>query len=343
MRGETDFTNTHIPLPNYLQIEPVGQCNLRCQMCAIPFRLDGPPYGPPAFMDFDLFTRLIDQYKGLETLHLQGLGEPMMHPRFFDMVSYARKRGINVSTNTNMTLLNDKRAKMCVDSGLGEIHISVDGAKAETYERIRLRGKYDKVVRNIGLLQQAREASKSPTPRMKLVMVIMRQNLDELPDLVRQAHSWSMEEIFVQHLAHDFGESSLPDQYLPMREFVDEQTLFEENLEKVEKYFGEAREAAAELGIKLRLPKTRMRLHPSGTPGPKRCSWPWTGGYISYQGYMMPCCMVSTPDRINFGSSALVPVEKLWNSSDFQKFRDQLSSDHPPEVCSACSIYKGTF
>ena len=76
-------------LPKYVQIEPVGQCNLRCTMCPIQFRQDGPPYGPPAFMHFRVFTTLIDQFEGLETLHLQGLGEPTMHPRFFDMVRYA--------------------------------------------------------------------------------------------------------------------------------------------------------------------------------------------------------------------------------------------------------------
>src|SRR5512141_432278 len=89
------------PLPKYLQIEPVGQCNLRCTMCAIQFRQDGPPYGPVAFMDFGNFTRLLDQFAGLEVLHLQGLGEPMMHPRFFDMVQYAVGRGIRVTTNSN--------------------------------------------------------------------------------------------------------------------------------------------------------------------------------------------------------------------------------------------------
>ena len=80
-------------LPTYLQIEPVGQCNLRCQMCAIQFRQDGPPYGPLAFMAFDKFTGLIDTWTGLRELHLQGLGEPMMHPRFFDMVAYAAGKG----------------------------------------------------------------------------------------------------------------------------------------------------------------------------------------------------------------------------------------------------------
>ena len=51
--------------PTHLQIEPVGQCNLRCQMCAIQFRQDGPPYGPLAFMAFDKFTDLIDAWTGL--------------------------------------------------------------------------------------------------------------------------------------------------------------------------------------------------------------------------------------------------------------------------------------
>ncbi|HET7566032.1 MAG TPA: radical SAM protein, partial [Gemmatimonadaceae bacterium] len=120
-------------LPTYVQIEPVGQCNLRCQMCPIQFREDGPPYGPPAFMDFDHFTRLINQFDGLHELHLQGLGEPMMHPRFFDMIEYAVARGIQVTTNTNLTLLTAERAERCVTSGLHGIHVSVDGATAETY------------------------------------------------------------------------------------------------------------------------------------------------------------------------------------------------------------------
>ena len=34
--------------------------------------------------------------------------------------------------------------------------------------------------------------------------------------------------MFVQHLCHDFGESSLPEHYRPMREFVQQQTLLEE-------------------------------------------------------------------------------------------------------------------
>lgn len=330
-------------LPTYVQIEPVGQCNLRCQMCSIQFRKDGPPYGPPAFMNYETYLSIIDQFTNLQELHLQGLGEPMMHPRFFDMVEYAAKKGIKVSTNSNLTLLNERRAQHCVTSGLGYLHISLDGTNAETYERIRVRAHFERVVANIERILAARRRLASEYPRLHMVMVIMRQNLHELPDLVRFAHRYSMESIFVQHLCHDFGESSLPEQYLPMRDFVEGETLLKEDPQRIACYFEEACQVARELGIDLRLPHMRMREHAPGTPGPQRCDWPWRGAYFSYQGYAMPCCMVSTPDRINFGNISERNAEELWNGTQYQGFRDQLSSEQPPEVCSSCSIYKGVF
>jgi radical SAM protein with 4Fe4S-binding SPASM domain len=330
-------------LPPFLQVEPVGQCNLRCQMCAIQFRQDGPPYGPLAFMDFDRFTQLVDQWEGLRELHLQGLGEPMMHPRFFDMVRYAADRGIRVSINTNLTLLNERRAAACVVSGLDCLHASIDGATAETYERIRVRAHYDRVIRNLGLLRDARKAAGGDRPRVRMVMVLMRQNLHELPDQVRFAARWEMESLFVQHLCHDFGESSLPAHYRPMRDFVQSQTLLEENLDRIEHYFGLAREVATELGVDLRLPRSRPRPHPPGTPGRTRCNWPWSGGYVSYTGDAMPCCMVSTPDRANMGNMFTEGAETVWNNEVYATFRQQLESDLPPEICRSCALYAGMF
>lgn len=330
-------------LPTYVQVEPVGQCNLRCQMCPIQFRPDGPPYGPPAFMAFETFTRLIDQLPGLRTLHLQGLGEPMMHPRFFDMVAYAAARGIEVSTNSNLTLLNPPRAERCVTSGLAWLHISVDSATPETYARIRVRARLERVLENLAALVEARRRLASERPRLRLVAVVMRQNLHELPDLVRLAHAYTIETIHVQHLCHDFGESSLPAQYRPMREFVQQQTLLEEDPERIEHFFKAARSVAAELGVALRLPRTRPRPHPPGTPGRQRCDWPWTGAYLSYQGLAMPCCMVATPDRINFGNVARDGFATIWNGAAYERFRAELDSDEPPEICRSCAIYNGTF
>ena len=333
----------HVAPPRFVQIEPVGQCNLRCRMCPISLRPESQPGQPPAMMDMAVFTRLMDQFGDIDELHLQGLGEPLMHPRFFDMVSYAARRGIRVSTNTNMTLMTPERAAECVASGLHTLHASLDGAHAASYEAIRLRASFDKVMRNLRRLMAARSAAGSLLPEVKLVAVVMRMNLDELPDLVRLAAREGVASLSVQHLCHDFGEDSLPPQYQPMRAFINGQTLLRDDRQRVDAAFALARAEAARLGVELRLPNLSPRRHAADVPGRKRCDWPWRGAYISYDGRAMPCCMVATPDRASFGNMAEEGVAAVWNNAGYSGFRQALSSSAPPQVCSACSVYSGTF
>ena len=330
-------------LPSFMQVEPVGQCNLRCTMCPIQFRHDEPADGAPAYMNFEKYRRLVDGFPKLTELHLQGLGEPMMHPRFFDMVAYAAAKGVAVSINSNFSLSNARRADQLIASGLHTLHVSIDGATRQTYERIRVRGRFKKVLRNLKLLQIAKARRKSDRPYVRLVMVIMRQNLHELPGLVELAHRLSIQSMFVQHLAHDFGESSLPAAYKPMRDYVEDQTLLNEDPARIAYFFSKARDAAARAGVELRLPHTRMKMHAPGTPGPERCNWPWRGAYVSYQGLAMPCCMVATPDRMHFGNFFEDGIEPTWNAASYENFREALNSDRPPEICRSCSIYRGTF
>lgn len=331
------------PLPQYVQIEPVGQCNLRCRMCPIQFRGEGGPGQPRAYMDPDVFRALVDQFPSMTELQLQGLGEPLLHPHFFEMVRYAAQRGIRVSTNTNLTVLTEQRAEECVHSGLHTMHISLDGATADTYQTIRLRARFDRVLRNLRRLVQAKIRLESTLPHLRLVAVAMRENLEELPMLVKLAHDEGIRTVFVQHLCHDFGEASLPERYAPMRSFIDDQTLLREAPERVESVFRAARAQAESLGVELRLPNLKPRTFPPGLPGRKRCDWPWRGAYISYDGKAMPCCMVATPDRINFGDMAQDGVNTIWNNRQYTAFREQLDSPVPPEVCRSCALYAGTF
>jgi radical SAM protein with 4Fe4S-binding SPASM domain len=271
------------------------------------------------------------------------MGEPMLHPRFFDMVRYAAEKGIEVSANSNLTALSPRRADECVKSRLSRLHGSLDAADARAYEYIRVGSRFERVMRNLRLLGEAKRRNASELPRIHLVAVVMRRNLEELPGLVRLAHEQGIEEISVQHLCHDFSESSLPPKYLPMRAFVDAQTLLAEDPRRVEHWFGRAREAAAALGVRLRLPRTRPRPHDASVKGRARCDWPWRGAYISYAGDAMPCCMIATPDRMNFGNMGRDGVVRIWNSAEYRAFREQLDSDDPPEICRGCAVYQGTF
>ena len=146
-----------------------------------------------------------------------------------------------------------------------------------------------------------------PEPRLKLVAVLMRQTLDGLPDLVRLAHQWSMEELFVQHLCHDFAESSLPEEYRPMRDFVDAQTLLSEDVEHIEEVFAATQQVADELGIELRLPSPRSNPHPPGTPDPSAATGPGCGATSAIK--VWRCLAARSPRPI--GSTSVA-----WRSTE---------------------------
>jgi hypothetical protein len=57
----------------------------------------------------------------------------------------------------------------------------------------------------------------------------------------------------------------------------------------------------------------------------------------------MPCCIIATPDRLNFGNMAQEGVVRVWNSAEYNAFRARLDSDDPPDICRGCAVYNGTF
>jgi radical SAM protein with 4Fe4S-binding SPASM domain len=325
------------PAPAFVQIEPVGECNLRCRMCPVRYR-----DATNAFMSWNDFTRIVDDLPALAELHLQGLGEPLLHPRFFDMVRYAAARGVAVSVNTNLTLLTPAKADLAATCGLEAIYVSVDGATAETYERIRVDARFDRLERNMVRLVDALARHSSPT-RLHVTAVAMRDNLHEIAGLVELTARWGVRSLSVQHLCHDFGESTLPAQYAPMRDFVADQTLLAVDPAHVARAFGAAREAAARLGVHLRLPRVVPLQHAPDTPGRSRCDWPWRGPYVAYDGTAMPCCMVATPDRASLGNVVREGVDAVWNGAAYEDFRARLGSADPPEICKSCSVYAHVF
>lgn len=327
------------PLPRFAQIEPMASCNLACRMCTVPQREDGTAVtkGALAFADF---VRWLDQLPGLEELQLQGLGEPMLNRAFFDMIEHATARGIRVTSNTNLTLLTPARARRCVSSGLAELSVSLDGATRETYESIRLKGRFDRFVRNLGRLMAARAAAASATPHVRLVLVLMRGNLPELPALVRLAATHGVDAVLVQRLAHPLDEPTLPARYIPVRAFIDTAQLRAADEARAVEVFAEARALAAELGVTLHLPRLRGEAR---APGAARCTWPWDGVYLTARGEMLPCCMVGTPDRANFGTVTAAPLADVWNGAAAQSFRTALAGAAPPRICTSCALYHGEF
>ncbi|MBK1615651.1 hypothetical protein CKO44_19510 [Rubrivivax gelatinosus] len=324
------------PLPRFAQIEPVGHCNLACRMCTVKHRGDA-----VAELPFERFVAWLDEMPQLEHLHLQGLGEPMLHPRFFDMVQAAAARGIRVGANTNLTLLTPERARRCVDGGLAELSVSLDGASAPVYEAVRQGASFAKVLRNLDRLMSACAAQPGRLA-VRGVMVLMRSNLHELPALVRLLHAHGVGELLVQRLSSDLEHAGLPPRYIPIRDYVRDAELAPAELPRAAERFAEAQQLAGELGFVLHLP----RLAPSpGEAGARGCSWPTEQLYLTAAGHMLPCCMVASADRADFGRVADRPggLAATWGGAVAQSFRAALAGPEPPAVCRSCALYEGRF
>ena len=126
-----------VQLPDSLQLEPVGHCARRWTLGAEGLRDDGAPFSAPALYGYDAFCRLIDQFPGLAELQLRGVGEPLLHPRFFDMVRYASERGVQVSTESDLPALSERRAEECVASGLRHLYVRMRPPAELVHARLR--------------------------------------------------------------------------------------------------------------------------------------------------------------------------------------------------------------
>lgn len=320
------------PLPRFAQIEPTGLCNLACPMCTVNHRADAPRH-----LTFERFRQWIEQLPQLQELHLQGLGEPMLNPQFFEMVAWASARGIRVSANTNLTLLTPQRAQRCIDSGLHALSISIDAADAQLYQSVRVRASFDKVLRNLARLAALRDRAAGRGPEVRLVMVLMRRTLDQLPAVLRLAQRFGVHEVQVQRLSSDLEQPDLPERYIPIREHVRQAELAPEDLAHARAVFAHASRLAAALGVTLHLPRL------TSNPQAARCTWPWDGLYLTAGGEMLPCCMAGTPDRASFGSVDDGGVLARWHGEAARQFRARLASEEPPSVCRHCALYRGAF
>ncbi|MGN9778904.1 radical SAM/SPASM domain-containing protein [Micromonospora sp. H33] len=329
------------PLPAHLQLEVTSACNLRCVMCLVRYR---PPVNKIAgAMRPDLFHRLLREVPGLTRLTLQGLGEPLLSPYLMEMIEAAVARRIAVGFNSNGTLLTRRRAADLVASGVDWLHVSLDGAGPRVYEAVRDGADFGAVVTNLAGLVAAKRAAGSATPYVRVVFVAMRDNVAELPELVRLLGRTGVDELHVQNLSHSFSDTDPAGGYDDIRRFTASQALWSESDEdRAAAVFETARTVAREQGIRLRLPSVGSAPAPPSS-GPPGCSWPWDAAYVTSGGVVQPCCMVMGDDRVSLGALDVNTFPEIWYGDAYREFRRRLIGDDPPPVCRGCSLYRRTF
>ena len=169
--------------PLHIDIDPTNYCNLKCTMCTRT-RLNSISNKKEKLqcMDFDLFKDIIDEAKVLDVPSIKFgiLSEPLVHPKFVDMVQYVSNKGfVDIGLVTNATLLNEDKARKLIGAGLMKINISFDSPVKETYEAIRVGADYDKTLNNIKKLIKIRDDMNSLTPLLRIQCVKLKENSNE--------------------------------------------------------------------------------------------------------------------------------------------------------------------
>lgn len=136
-------------VPPILEISTVhGLCNASCVMCPIN---DMPE---KVIMTNDKFLQLMKKFEPykdqLDLVSFVGMGEPLLDKEVEEKIQIAKKHGFKKARIvTNASALTPARARSLLDAGLDLLIVSIDSDNKESYEKIRINLKFDKVVGNV--------------------------------------------------------------------------------------------------------------------------------------------------------------------------------------------------
>jgi radical SAM protein with 4Fe4S-binding SPASM domain len=175
--------------PLHVDLELTFACNLRCPMCIMSLpkeelRAWGDQRGR---MSLETAKRLVDEgvREGQASLGLNGTNEPLLTPYLVDIVEYAHRQGmLDIMFNSNGFLLTEELSHRLIDSGLTRIMFSLDAITAETYDKIRVRSDFARVMRNIETFLRVKREKGAVLPLVRVSFVKMSINEHELDDFI---------------------------------------------------------------------------------------------------------------------------------------------------------------
>ena len=200
-------------------LDTTERCNLKCKMCYFSAvdRLQFLPFdrqlSSNGMMPLETFSRVAaDLFPRARKVALGCAAEPLVHPKFIDIVREAGSYGVpDLWFPTNLLPLTPPKAEAICEAGVNTVGVSMDGTSAETYEAIRAGGKFDRLMRCLDLLNDVRRGTATG---LRLIFVWMQTNRGDLADLPRFAEEVGAGELdvrFVTPTAHVTAEDELLD------------------------------------------------------------------------------------------------------------------------------------
>ena len=329
------------------QIELTTRCPLRCRMCI----REGAVNWQGRDMKLEDFRKISSYFSNVETIVLQGWGEPLLYTNLIEAVRIAREKGARAGFVTSGGNVERDFISELIDAGTDFIGFSLAGATAKTHNAIRLNSDFEVLVGNIRFFNEVKKRKKLDKPRLHIVYLMLKDNMADVPALVGLAKTSGIHDIILTNLIHINNE------------WQEGQRIFsctDSPPKDFETLIRTAETEAKKFKVNLRFPALRPADAPVCEENPLK------NIYISSEGEVAPCVYLYPPvpspfkriycgntcdtEKASFGNIFREPFEKVWSNHAYAEFRscfEKRLKNHkglspadtkkePPALCRTC-------
>lgn len=179
--------------PVILELDPTNRCQNNCYFCMFSQLRENVPVD----LDLGLYERLLGELKGLKSIVFTGGGEPLLHPRFLDMVTMAKEKNIELGLVTNGILLDEVLPQL---DDFTFVRISLNAATRDTYKLVHGGDYFSIVCESVRRLV----AAKRKHTIVGLSFVVCERNEDEVVEAERMAKDLGVD--YIQFKPDEYGD-----------------------------------------------------------------------------------------------------------------------------------------
>ncbi len=335
MRALTKIFRRAYPDLDWIQVGVTSRCNAACTYCPH-WSLKENWKGQD--LDLEIFKKLSKAFSRTDLVYLQGWGEPLLHPSFFEMLKLVKKQGSKAGLTSNASLLGKENIRRLVDNGLNILSLSVAGVDSEN-DRIRKGTTLQKVMSAIESVQRIKASMGSNTPHIHLAYMLLRSGLDKVPEMPRFLSSMAADQIVISSLTLALDPEMEKEMYL-----ADSREGFKE-----------VKDSLLEMKNQVDEPE-RVFFHIFNPfMSNRECSENiHRACYMSVEGHVRPCVYTDFPDMdsrcnkflhghkypllsLGFGNIMDSGLNKIWGSNQYAGFRESFSGDKLMQTCVHCT------
>jgi MoaA/NifB/PqqE/SkfB family radical SAM enzyme len=162
------------------QVESAIACNLKCIMC--PWREMAKNVENRGIMSQTTWQAIRPHLDRVQSVDFTGGGEPLLQPKLAEWIADATKAGCETGFLSNGLLLTEEKLKKILAAGINWICISMDGATAEMYHKIRVGSNFERVCENVANIARLRTGN---IPKTMINFVLMDVELQTM-----RCYSW---------------------------------------------------------------------------------------------------------------------------------------------------------